>query len=1045
MFNTSSVGTNNQGSNGIGNLGLTPGLLQSTPTAPSTNNPVNSALPNMFQSVKKADTTTGLFGNKAMNSPTPNNQPALFSSKPSIQFPITSQNNTSQPTPNTQYEGIGVYGVQPNPLTMTVGQQMPPALVNTSKSKTPKQKRLNLNEIFLKTLQNQHYLQSNRNISLQRRDNQGKKVQKNVKYGLKNKDLKKLDINKDKIQQVKDRLFKKEFESPEPVNASKAQEKLEKLFGDKETIDLEEEDNDGYWCHPDIKELMTLSDEELVQLDNFTIGRKNCGNIRFVEPVDLNHLMKPSLRENLFGRIVNFNEDENTVDVYPDEYSEIKPNIGEGLNVRAMITLFNVQYDKSKYTLNDFIDLLKSFPDNEFISYDPFSKIWIFKVRHFSKYGLIDNEDKYKYNGVRNVFKSKVVKPFNPSKRASKESVFLQPGYLDTDTKEVQENPDISNSYSSSVSVNNSLKRELLENPNIIKEMTYEPMNVEAEDIQELVKDNINKNFEYSDDLINQLKFANGSIYNKIQLKKELLTINLEKEDYFDKRENISVSVDEDEDVDINIDSQITKKDEELLKDLKESCTLENVDEMSVKVNKTTLKFKDIKEYSIIFQILGILLDEEKEIKFKKLFEFINSYCMNKLTDLKISSEHNNIFKHMCFNDVEGAVELSLKYKYNHLPSIISLLNTITTSREVNESMKKIAEECIKSNSDESLLPIYRVLANDESLIYDENSISVDEVDSDMLIFMRLMSVMNYKVLDDYDEIDKVFKKYITKLTGDSLVEDSLLKCLKIYAEIDQLKKVEVIEKEKVFESIVFYSLLKYSYDHHGIDFDSLIICHKDELDFNGVLENIFLSLFISDNENRNDAVKTIIKNNMDVVIENKDMLINDLQINFNLVYTLIADYYSQKGQIILEMNNLLKTTNNEDRIISLFLNKTGPYMIFKNKINELLEMLNIFGNSKLNDSVEIMKIYLEYKIGKQRDLKLLRRLVEKIELFQTDKEEFKSHLYKFVIEQYMLNYNMDDELLPKELIQFINNLHVENENMNNYFQKIISSTINNI
>lgn len=1044
MFNTSTVGTNNQGSNGIGSLGFTPGLLQSTPTGPSSSNPVTSALPNMFQSVKKADTTTGLFGNKALNSPTPNTQTVSFNSKPAIQFPISTQSNISQPLPSTQYEGIGVYGVQANPLTMTVGQQMPPALV-TPKAKTSEQKRLNLNEIFLKTLHNHHYLQSNRNISLQRRDNQKKKVQKDVNYGLKNKDLKKLDINKDKIQQVKDKLFKKDTVPLETVHEVETQAKLEELFGDKNCCDTEEDDNDGYWCHPDIRELLSFSDEELVQIDNFTIGRKDCGNIRFIEPIDLNHLAKPSLKENLFGRIVNFNAAESTVEVYPDEYSEIKPNIGEGLNVRAIITLFNVEYDKQKYTLNEFIDLLKSFPDNEFISYDPFSKIWIFKVRHFSKYGLINDGDKSKYNGVRKVFKSKAIKPFNLSTRGPRENFHLQPGYLDTDVKEVEKKVNNLDSFSSSVSVNNFLKQQLLANPSIIKEMTYEPMNVDAEDIRELVKNNINESFEYSDDLINQLKFANGSIYNKIQLKKDLLSINLEKEEYFDKSEHLSVSIDEDVDADINVDSQITKRDEELLKDLKDSCTLENVGQVPVKVNNTTLKFNDIKEYSVIFQVFGILLDEEKETRFKKLFAFINSYCMNKLANLKLTSEYQNIFKHLSFNDVEGAVELSLKYNFDHLPSIISLLNTMTSSKEINESMKKIAEECIRSNDDEQLLPIYRVLANDEALIYEKNSLTLDEVDADMLICMRLMSIMNYKVLDDYDRINEMFKGYITTLTSDCVVRDTLLKCLKIYAEMDQLKTAEVIEKDEVFESFVFYSLLKYSYGQLRIDYDSLIIRYKNELDFNGVLENILLSLFISNDENRNDAIKSIIRNNIEVVIDNKDVLINDLQINSNLVYTLLADYYSKNGQIVLEMNNLLKTTNNGDRIISSFLNKTGPYMIFTNKINELLEMLNVFGNPKHNESLETLKTYLEFKIGKQRDLKLLRRLVEKIELFQTDKEEFKSHLYKFVIEHYMLNYNMDEELLPKKLIQFISNLHVENENLNRYFQRVISSTIDNV
>lgn len=1064
MFNSSSLGPSNQGANSTVNFGVTPGMLQSTPTAPSSNNPATSAVPNMFQSVKKSDTATGgLFGNKLLSSPTPLSQPAptltstntlTSNTQPNPSFSIFSQNNnnTNPIQQNTQYEGIGVYGVQVNPVAMTVGQQMPPSLVTSTNVKKPKHKKLNLNDMSYRGIKNQHYLQGDKTGLLQRKKDLIHEKKVNMKFGLGSKDLKKLDINNDKIQQIKERLFKKQNKPKETSNEeekTKNSTKLEELFGDNITKEVEEEDTNGYWCYPDIKKLEDLADHELVQIDNFTIGRKDCGNIRFCEPIDLNHLLKPSLKENLFGRIVNFNEAEKTVEVYPDEFSDIKPSIGEGLNVRAIITLFNIEYDKEKYNLNEFVNVLKSYPENEFMSYDPFSKIWIFKVRHFSKYGLISDEDRFSYNGNRKIFKTKVVKPFNSPKNVDDGRNYPQPGYYEFENKVTDIKKGDENSYSSSALISDSLKKELLDNPNIIKEMVYEPMNVEVEDIKELLNDNIKAKFEYSDDLLDQLKFANGSIYNKIQLKKDLMSINLEKDSYFYQREednkiNTIVDIDNDIDNDINTESQITKKDQELLKDLKDKSILEAFEsDVVVKINKTTLKFSDIKEYSLIFRIFAILFDENKAKKYKILFDFINEYCLNEISKLNVTSDYNNIFKFLAFKDVESAVELALQTGLSHLPSILSLLTSMSLSKDMHDSMKKIAEESIKEHQDMKLLPIYRILANDESLVSDENCIHIEEMDKDTQKIMRLMALMNYMVLDDYETVDVFFKKNILILANQSGFNNPLLKCLKLYAELDNIKKVDVIEEEKVFESFVLYSVLKSNYQQNQLDYDSLIVDFKNELDFNGVLENLFLNLFISNDEIRKESITSVINNNIETVIDNKESLINQLKISSDLVYSLIGDYYAKNGQVILEMNSYLRTTDNEDKIIDLFLNKTGPYLIFLNKYKELSEMINTFGNYKSNESIEILRLFLDYKLSKHTDKRLLRELIEKMELFQTDREEFRNHLYKFVIEQYMLNYHEDEEVLPKRLLQFIENLNVDNESLNNYFRKVILSSIN--
>ncbi len=84
-----------------------------------------------------------------------------------------------------------------------------------------------------------------------------------------------------------------------------------------------------------------------------------------------------------------------------------------------------------------------------------------------------------------------------------------------------------------------------------------------------------------------------------------------------------------------------------------------------------------------------------------------------------------------------------------------------------------------------------------------------------------------------------------------------------------------------------------------------------------------------------------------------------------------------QRMVIILEMNSYLRTTDNEDKIIDLFLNvNPGPYLIFLNKYKELSEMINTFGNLKSNESIEILRLF-DYKLSKHSDKRLLRELIE--------------------------------------------------------------------
>lgn len=173
----------------------------------------------------------------------------------------------------------------------------------------------------------------------------------------------------------------------------------------------------GYYTIPPLDKLTDfLTEDGKCIVPNFTIGRKGYGNVYFGEPIDVAGL-------NL-DELVHFRHKE--VIIYPDD--ENKPPVGEGLNRKAQITLDQVwphdktlhepikdreRLDEMNYELK--LRAVCDKHDTRFVEYRPETGSWVFKVDHFSKYGLSDSDEE-----ENAAAEAKKLKPNFPAKEGLK-------------------------------------------------------------------------------------------------------------------------------------------------------------------------------------------------------------------------------------------------------------------------------------------------------------------------------------------------------------------------------------------------------------------------------------------------------------------------------------------------------------------------------------------------------------------------------------------------------------------------------------------------
>ncbi|BAE58206.1 unnamed protein product [Aspergillus oryzae RIB40] len=151
-----------------------------------------------------------------------------------------------------------------------------------------------------------------------------------------------------------------------------------------------------YWMKPSRAELNKMGRDQLKHVVGFTVGRQHCGQVTFDEPVDLTNVDL----DQIFGGLVDIGV--RKITVYPDE--AIKPPRGKGLNVPSILRIENSwprgRDKKSPSPLTSgplfekHVDRLRKVHNTDFIDYETETGTWVFKVPHYTTYGLdYDSDD----------------------------------------------------------------------------------------------------------------------------------------------------------------------------------------------------------------------------------------------------------------------------------------------------------------------------------------------------------------------------------------------------------------------------------------------------------------------------------------------------------------------------------------------------------------------------------------------------------------------------------------------------------------------------
>ncbi|KAJ3408557.1 hypothetical protein HDU80_005274 [Chytriomyces hyalinus] len=158
-----------------------------------------------------------------------------------------------------------------------------------------------------------------------------------------------------------------------------------------------------YETEPSYEELLQMSDAELTQVEGYTVSLPNIGRVKFLQPVNLLQASPTGTRagiQDIPGNVVILKH--KVIEVYPDE-GGVKHPVGMGVNVPAEVYLERcwpvdkrsgeIITDETDPRFDRHFKKLEGIEGTKLLGYNKTSGTWRFKVDHFSKYALDDDED----------------------------------------------------------------------------------------------------------------------------------------------------------------------------------------------------------------------------------------------------------------------------------------------------------------------------------------------------------------------------------------------------------------------------------------------------------------------------------------------------------------------------------------------------------------------------------------------------------------------------------------------------------------------------
>ncbi|KAI5964981.1 NUP145 [Candida margitis] len=532
------------------------------------------------------------------------------------------------------------------------------------------------------------------------------------------------------LDEVEEEVEYKPFTS----NASAEDAKEEGVTVDDPTDEQQQESetvtqHNGYWTYPSIDEISKMDFFSLENVHNFIIGRVGYGQIAYDYPVDLTNIVSNAekngklIAEELFDNIVTLKQ--SAVLVYKG--GDDKPPLGTELNVPATITLEGVR-PKPTVSMENHINFLKRQIGMEFVTYDPITYIWVFKVKHFSVWGLIDEDDE----SQKDLASLKRKQDLNEVQALAEYSKVYSDDSFDQEVKKQKLNEYskvVPGGWGSSVPPNDSLLKlkrsvvtdEIAEVLNRYRNfeddtmagkvsgITIDSDTDEVDEIEEVklnpyepvitdvtVFDNIRNRstFPTTDNWLLQLELANQ--YNSSmapmapedKFSKEKLTISKVDEILFADYEKRSKTRSDHEGSKrsiVSIKDVSTNDIRFLFSKLITDCQFKESSNSMPQLEAEGLNFTkfvnkaDKSVHNLQIELASILFDQDNDSDTGRLVRFgewLQKYNQTQIANLLEENEADNlycVFLYLCVNMKINAIERALKSKNEHLSVILSL------------------------------------------------------------------------------------------------------------------------------------------------------------------------------------------------------------------------------------------------------------------------------------------------------------------------------------------------------------------------------------